>query len=87
MTEKKKKVIEHIDFFGEPLFVGDVVVAADGYAKGSMAVCKVVKLNPKLVELEVISAKLSYRKSFLRYPHFMVKVHNDVVMQYILENR
>lgn len=75
-------------FFGEPLLVGDIVVAADGGAKGSMSVCKVVKLNPKLVELEVIARKLSYgRRTFLRYPHFMVKVHNDIVIQYILENR
>jgi hypothetical protein len=83
-----KKIIEHVDFFGEPLLVGDIVVAADGGTKGSMAVCKVIKLNPKLVELETIARKLSYgRNSFLRYPHFMVKVHNDIVIQYILENR
>lgn len=85
MTTPKKKVIEHVDFFGEPLLVGDIVVAADGGSKGSMAVCKVIKLNPKLVELE--NLKQTYRRSFLRYPHFMVKVNNDVVIQYILENR
>lgn len=85
MTEKKKKIIEHVDFFGEPLSVGDIVVAADGGSKGSMTVCKVVKLNPKMIELETL--KRTYRSSFLRYPHYMVKVHNDVVIQYILENR
>lgn len=84
---KDKKIIEHVDFFGEPLIVGDVVVAADGGSKGSMSVCKVIKLNPKMVELEIINNKRFYRNTFLRYPHYMVKVHNDVVIQYILENR
>ncbi len=82
-----KKIIEHVDFFGEPLLLGDVVVASDGGAKGSMSVCKVIKLNPKMIELEKIGKNIYYRKTFLRYPHYMVKVHNDVVIQYILENR
>jgi len=81
------KIIEHVDFFGEPLDIGDLVVAADGGNRGALAICRITKITPKMITLQSVITKYSYkRSSFLRYPYYVIKVNSDVVADYILQN-
>jgi len=75
-----KKEITHLDILGNELQVGDYVAAS--YYRG-LGICRVVKLTPKMVSLNLVGSK--WNKSV--YPNEMVKLKPEDVTMYILREK
>lgn len=76
-----KKEISHVDLLGHDLHVGDFVAA---YYYKSLEICKVSKLNPKMIQLMPVTNG-RWKKNV--YPHDMVKVNPDDVTMYLLRHK
>lgn len=77
-----KKDILHHDLFGEELKKDDIVIAAQG-VRGQLKICKIVAITKKMVKVEEISFT-KYKRTFLRYPKFLIKIESDRAAEYIL---
>jgi hypothetical protein len=85
MTEKKvKEVVEHKDKLGRAINLEDFVCYPE---HNSLSIGKVVKINPKMINVSRIPDK--YRKwggESRKYPSDLVLVEGKDVTMYILRN-
>lgn len=74
--------ITHYDLFGEELEKNDLVIAADGL-HGQLKICRILRHTPKMVRLEEVSSN-RYRRTFLRYSRYLIKIETDKAAEYVL---
>lgn len=83
MTTKKE--IEHNDIIGRRINVGDFVAVT---IYNSLSVAKVIKLNPKMVKIQLLNAKTNiwYNGEHNRYPTDMAILDNEYLTFYLVKN-
>lgn len=75
--------IDHKDFFGNTLEIGNVVVISDGN-RGKLHLAKITRFTKKMVDVEIISKTGSWRKKMLRYPYDVLLANEELAVEYIL---
>lgn len=75
-----KEVEEKVDILGQPIVVGCHVAVP---RRNSLLICKVVKINPKMIQVE--SIRSDWRCDFRIYPCDAVRLDGPDVLAYILK--
>ena len=80
-----KKEIEHTDIIGRKIKVGDFVAVT---VYNSLSVAKVIKLNPKMVKIQLLNANTNkwYNGEHNRYPVDMAILDNEYLTFYLVKN-
>ena len=75
---------QHLDLFGDPVQVGDMVVYASGWG-GGLEIGRVEKLNPKMIRVAQLK-KSGWQTAKNRYARDCMLIDQSLVSLYILKS-
>jgi hypothetical protein len=76
----------HYDFFKNKLEIGMCVILSYG-TRGNLELGKVIKINKKLITIEIIKPKRSATiKTILRYSNDLVIIKDEIAVEYLLSS-
>lgn len=78
MNEDEEK---RLDFLGDELCKGDLVIVAHG--RGELEICKIENFKEKMVIIKPLKRKNGY--GFLRYSTQLIKMEKEKAVEYILK--